>query len=76
MSKPVIGCKPYYIAIPERIVELSYAIAAHADCKAGIVETWAKEIVLLTNVMREMDREKKEDSLRNINTATEPCPYP
>ena len=59
MEKPVIGVKPYFIAIPERIMDLSYAIAAHSDCKTGIVETWAKEILLLSKLLRDMDKEER-----------------
>lgn len=57
-QRPPLGCKPYYIAIPERIRQLSESITAHAGAKTGIVEMWAKEIRLLSNVLREMEREE------------------
>lgn len=55
MGKPNIGVKPYYVAIPERIHELSQAIDRNADVKTGAVQRWAKEISLLSDVLRAMD---------------------
>ena len=52
-GKPPLGCKPYYISIPERIRELSQTIERNAE--SASVAVWAKEIELLSNVMREMD---------------------
>ena len=56
LSRPPLGCKPYFIAIPERIRQLTNAIESHAECTTGIVTIWAREIELLSNVMREMEQ--------------------
>lgn len=55
--KPTLGCKPYWVANPQRIEELATAIACRAksnplDAKGCVtIEFWAREIIELCVAM-------------------------
>lgn len=61
-KKPVSGCKPYYVAISERVDELCSAIernAAEAG-KHNQVKLWSMEIQLLNEMDRILRRTEAE----------------
>ena len=53
-ERPPLGVSPYYIAIPNRIKELSEAIIRNRNDTNGKIKEWAKEIVLLSDVMEKI----------------------
>lgn len=75
-KKPPIGCKPYYVAISERVDELCKAIecsAAEAG-KHNQVRLWITEVHLLNEMDRILRRteaektwiEKKDGTLKEV----------
>ena len=60
--KPPIGCKPYYVAIPERIDELCDAIKTYASVPDGHnnVRLWCSEILLLNEMDRTLRYNEKQ----------------
>ena len=59
ISKPTVGCSPYYVNISARICELCEAIKRYSTEKGrhNQILLWAKEIIYLN----EMDRSLKND---------------
>ena len=75
-KKPPIGCKPYYVAISERIGELCEAIrrCAGEKEKHNQVKLWVNEIHLLNEIDRILRRveaektwiEEKDGTLKEV----------
>lgn len=75
-EKPPIGCKPYYVAISERIGELCEAIrrCAGEKEKHNQVKLWANEIHMLNEMDRMLRRveaektwiEEKDGTLKEV----------
>lgn len=58
-EKPPIGTVPSWIALPQRIIELSETIARFAESKqmnTDAVREWAKEIICHCNTMDELKK--------------------
>lgn len=60
MDKPAMGCRPYYVAVSDRIAELCEAIKRAEGGKNDQVRMWATEIQLLNEVDRHMRHISKQ----------------
>lgn len=62
MSKPPIGCTPYYVSISARVCELCEAIKRYSaeSGKHNQIKLWATEIMLLNEMDRTLRRVEKE----------------
>lgn len=75
-KKPPLGCKPYYVAISERVDELCSAIGMNmAEAgKHNQVKLWVTEIILLNEmdrILRRVEAEKtwvedKDGTLKEV----------
>lgn len=57
-KEPALGCKPYYVALAERVTELAQAIennSANIDVEYTNISMWAKEIVKHCEIARDFD---------------------
>ena len=60
-APPLLGVKPYWIAIPQRIAELADAIERNAaKPNPERIDEWTMEISILTEVMKTMEEELKK----------------
>lgn len=60
--KPPLGCRPYYVAISERIRELSEAIGRYSSesGKSMQIQLWTEEIYMLNEIERRLRHREKE----------------
>ena len=62
-TKPPLGVKPSWIAIPQRIRELAEAIVRCANDTSGEkLDEWAYEIALLSKVQANMSKFRKDNN--------------
>lgn len=62
MSKPPIGCTPYYVSISARVCELCEAIKRYST-ESGThnqIKLWATEVMMLNEMDRTLRRIEKE----------------
>lgn len=62
--KPALGCRPYHVAIAERIRELSDAIGRYSSepGKSKQIQLWTEEIYMLNEIERRLRQREKEKS--------------
>ena len=62
LNRPMLGCKPYYVAISARICELCEAINRNAGAKGkhNNIKLWAAEIQYLNEMDRMLRRVEEE----------------
>lgn len=60
-TKPPLGVKPSWIAVPQRITALAEAIIRYANDTSGEkIDEWAYEIALLSKVSEGMSKFRKD----------------
>ena len=60
MIRPPLGCKPYYVALQERINELAAAITRYSEGDINniyLISLWSKELYYLAEVMKKLEKD-------------------
>ena len=62
VERPVLGCRPYYVTIAERVKDLADAISwqAETQCNTDMINLWAHEIELQCEMLQKLQQHKND----------------
>ena len=62
VERPTLGCRPYYVAIAERVHDLADAIRwqAETQCNTDMINLWAHEIELQCEMLQKLQQHKND----------------
>lgn len=62
VERPLLGCRPYYVSIADRIKDLADAIRwqAETQCNTDMINLWAHEIELQCEMLQKLQQRKND----------------
>ena len=62
VEHPLLGCRPYYVTIAERVKDLADAISwqAETQCNTDMINLWAHEIELQCEMLQKLQQHKND----------------